>query len=131
FVYHAFAQAQHEPKLIPFYVVTGIRTLSFVSFPVLWGISSIAHEIVTVLLGPKWQAAVVPLQLLALVMPINMLSPFLNTAFQGIGRGGVVFMNVFTALLVMVSAFLIVVNWGLLGLCMFWLLGFSCVFYLN
>lgn len=105
--------------------------LSFFSFPVLWGISAIAPEIVAVLLGPKWAAAVVPLQLLPLVMPITMLSPFLNSAFQGIGRGRVVLMNVFTASLVMPAAFWIGANWGLLGLSVAWLIGFPLVFLVN
>ncbi len=72
-----------------------------------------------------------PLQLLALVMPITMLSPFLNTAFQGIGRGDVVFMNVLVACLVMPAAFWIGAQWGLLGLCMAWLIGFPLVFMFN
>ena len=73
----------------------------------------------------------VPLQLLPLVMPITMLGPFLNTAFQGIGRGGVVFMNAVTTLLVMPAAFWIGAKWGLLGLSMAWLIGFPLMFLVN
>jgi hypothetical protein len=72
-----------------------------------------------------------PLQMLPLVMPITMLSPFLNTAFQGIGRGGVVFMNVLTACLVMPAAFWVGTHWGLFGLCVAWVLGFPLVFIVN
>lgn len=127
----AFARAQQQPETVPIHILKGIRMLSFFSFPVLWGISAIAPEIVAVLLGPKWAAAVVPLQLLPLVMPITMLSPFLNSAFQGIGRGRVVLMNVFTASLVMPAAFWIGANWGLLGLSVAWLIGFPLVFLVN
>jgi len=127
----AFAQAQHQPETVPIYILKGIRILSFLSFPVLWGISAIAPEIVAVLLGSRWGAAVLPLQMLPLVMPITMLSPFLNTAFQGIGRGGVVFMNVLTACLVMPAAFWVGAHWGLFGLCVAWVLGFPVVFIVN
>ena len=72
-----------------------------------------------------------PLQMLPLVMPITMLSPFLNTAFQGIGLGGVVFRNVFTACLVMPAAFWVGAHWGLFGLCVVWVLGFPVVFIVN
>jgi teichuronic acid exporter len=129
--YPAFAQAQHKPETVPMHMLKGIRILSFFSFPVLWGMSSIAPEIVTVLLGPKWEGAAVPLQLLSLVMPISMLSPFLNTAFQGIGHGRVVFLNVLTAFIVMPTAFWIGTNWGTLGLSLAWLIVFPLVFILN
>jgi len=127
----AFAQSQNSPRVVSLYLVKSMRVLGFVAFPVLWGISSIAPEIVAVLLGPKWEAAVVPLQVLPLVMPLNLISSFLNTAFQGIGRGGVVFMNVLTACLVMPAAFWAGANWGLLGLCIAWVLGFPLVLVAN
>ena len=129
--FSAFAKAQHQPETVPVHMLKGIRILSFLSFPVLWGISCIAPEIVAVLLGAKWGAAVTPLQLLPLVMPLTMLSPFLNTAFQGIGRGGVVFMNTLTACAVLPAAFWIGSGWGLRGLCIAWLIGFPVVFLVN
>ncbi len=127
----AFAQAQNKPETVPIYLLKGIRTLSFLSFPVLWGMSAVAPEIVMVLLGPKWSAAITPLKLLPLVMPITMLSPFLNTAFQGIGRGGIVLMNVLTACAIMPIAFWLGAKWGLIGLCIAWLIGFPLVFAMN
>ena len=127
----AFAQAQHDPATIPVHMLKGIRMLSFFSFPVLWGISSIADEIVGIVLGPKWLPAVVPLRLLPLVMPITILSPFLNTAFQGIGRTNVVLKNALTACLILPGSFWIGANWGLFGMSMAWLFGFPAVFLLN
>jgi hypothetical protein len=46
-------------------------------------------EIVGVLLGVKWESAIVPLQLLPLVMPVTILSPFQH-GLQGIGKTHVV-----------------------------------------
>ena len=129
--YPAFAQTQHRPDAVRAYMLKSIRLMSFFAFPVLWGVSSISQEIVAVLLGPKWQAAVVPLQLLPLVMPITMFSTFLNTAFQGVGRSSVVFSNVFTAFVVMPAAFWIGAKWGLPGLCFAWLIGLPLVFLVN
>lgn len=127
----AFARTQSDSRLVSEYIVKATRMLSFISFPVLWGISSIAPEIVTVLLGPRWHTAVVPLQLLPLVMPLTLISPFLNAAFQGIGQSRVVLKNVVTACLIMPPAFWIGVRWGLPGLCMAWVLGFPMVLVLN
>jgi len=129
--YPAFARAQQTPEAIAGYVLKGVRLLSFVSFPVLWGISSISDEMVGVLLGPKWQTAALPLQMLSLVMPISMLSPFFNTALLGIGHGRTVFNNVLTAFIVMPAAFLVGARWGLLGLSTAWVVCFPVVFLLN
>lgn len=127
----AFAQMQHSPEDVRMHLLKATRMLSFLSFPVLWGISSIAPEIVSVLLGAKWEPAVLTLQLLPMVMPLTMLSPFFSSAFQGIGRGGVVLMNVATACVVMPAAFLVGAQWGLFGLCMAWIVGFPLVFLAN
>lgn len=127
----AFAQAQHRPEAVSRHLLQTTTLLCFVAFPVLWGIASIAPEIVSVVLGDQWHGATVPLQLLPLVMPLSMLSPFFNAAFQGIGHAGVVFRNVLTATVVMVTAFLIGVRWGLTGLSLAWVVGFPLVFLLN
>jgi teichuronic acid exporter len=129
--YPAFAEAQHKRETLSLHILKALRVMSFFAFPVLWGISSIAPEIVAVLLGAKWSPAVVPLQLLPLVMPLTMLSVFLNTAFQGMGRSRTVLINVVSALLVMPAAFWIGSHWGLFGLSMAWLIGFPFVFLSN
>lgn len=127
----AFAEAQRDPDSVPRHMIKGIRILSFFALPVLWGVASIAPEIVRVLLGPKWDAAVVPLQLLPLVMPVTILGPFLNAAFQGIGRSRVVLMNTLTASLILPAAFWIGAHWGLVGMSMAWVIGFPVVFLVN
>jgi O-antigen/teichoic acid export membrane protein len=127
----AFAQTQHDSRLVAQYILKSLRLLYFVAVPILWGISSIAKEIVDVILGANWQAAVVPLQLLPIIMPLTMISPFLNTAFQGIGKPGIVFKNVLTASAILPPAFLIGANWDLLGLSLAWILGFPVVLAIN
>jgi len=127
----AFAEAQHDARAVTWHMLKGIRLLSFLSFPVLWGISSIAPDIVAVLLGSKWESAIVPLQVLPLVMPVTILSPFLNTAFQGIGKSYIVLRNAMTACVILPAAFWIGAHWGLLGMSVAWLIGFPLVFYLN
>src|SRR4030095_11317112 len=58
----AFASIQHDVKAVGRHLLLGVRVLSFIAFPVLWGISSVAPEIVTVVLGAKWNPATLPLQ---------------------------------------------------------------------
>ncbi len=52
---------QHDLRQVTSALLTGVRVLAFVSFPMLWGISSVAPEFVSVILGPKWAPATFPL----------------------------------------------------------------------
>lgn len=124
-----FSRMQHDLHKVGENVLMGTRVLSFFAFPVLWGMSSIAPEIVQVILGAKWAASTVPLQVLALIIPLRMVANFVATAIQGVGRSDIVLRNVIWASLLMPPAFIIGVNeGGLLGLCLAWLVVSPLVF---
>jgi teichuronic acid exporter len=117
-----FSRMQHDLHNVGESVVFGVRILSFFAFPVLWGMSSIASEIVDVILGARWAPVVVPLQVIALIIPLRMVRNFVQIAIQGIGRSDIVLRNAILASLIAPAAFFIGVNWwGLLGLSLAWL----------
>ncbi|WP_336511698.1 oligosaccharide flippase family protein [Candidatus Accumulibacter phosphatis] len=76
----AFSKIQNDSATVKLHVLKSVRILSFLSFPVLWGISSIAPEIVQLLLGPKWEPAILPLQILPMIMPLRMISNFFTVS---------------------------------------------------
>jgi len=117
----AFSRMQHDRRQVNAAVMGGIRVLSFFAFPILWGISSVAPEFVSVVLGSKWAQSTLPIQILALIMPLRMIGNFVPNAVQGIGRSDVVLGNIMWVAPLMPVAFLIGVHWGLFGLCMAWL----------
>ena len=116
----AFAKAQHETNQTASYLLKAVRILSFVAFPVLWGMSSVSIELVLVLLGPKWDLAIVPIQILTLVMPLRMISMIVSTAIDGIGRPDISVKNLIVGNVIMLPAFAIGSTWGLTGLCIAW-----------
>ena len=117
-----FARMQSELHRVGESVLSGARMLSFFSFPVLWGMSSVAPEIVVVILGEKWALATVPLQVLTLIMPLRIVGNFVATAVQGIGRSDIVLRSVVWASFVTPILLIVGVNgWGLLGLSLAWL----------
>ena len=110
-------------------VLSGLRLLSVFAFPVLWGMSSVAPEIVDVVLGAKWTPSTVPLQVLALVLPLRMIGNFVATAMQGVGRSDIVLRNVIWASMISPFAFFIGASWGgLLGLSVAWLIVSPLIF---
>ena len=85
-VFPAFAHIQDEPERVARHVLQAIRLMSLCAFPVFWGIGSVAPEIVRVLLGDKWEPAILPLELLAIVMPVRMIGQLMPPTLQGVGE---------------------------------------------
>lgn len=127
----SFAQIQHDPSMIKSQLLKAVRIMSFFSFPVLFGISSIAPELVLFLLGSQWEPATFPLQILPLIMPLRMISNFIPSAVDAVGRPDITVKNLISASIIMPTAFLVGSQWGMNGLCFAWLVGFPIVFLSN
>ncbi len=123
-----FSRTQEDRPKLAAYVLKATRMVTFLAFPIFFGIASVAPEIVRVLLGGGWTDAAPALCLLSLVMPLRMASNVLPPALQGSGRPDVSVMNLLLALVVMPMAFLIGAQWGLLGVCWAWVLAFPPVY---
>jgi teichuronic acid exporter len=127
----AFSSIQTEPQQVTAHFLKAVRVMSFLAFPILWGMSSIAPELVAVLLGDKWKLAVVPFQLLSLVIPIRMISNLMAPAVMGLGRPDISFYNVLLASLVMPICILVATHWGIVGVSVAWILVFPLIFLRN
>lgn len=125
----AFSRMQNDLEKMGENVLKGVRILSFFGFPVLWGMSSIAPEIIEVVLGPKWMSSIFPLQVLTLIIPLRMIVNFISTAIQGVGRTDIVLRNTIVVALVL-PIFLLtgVYGWGLSGLLVAWLISSPILF---
>ena len=126
-----FARLQHDLAKVSEVLLMATRVLSFVAFPLFWGLSSVAPEIVKVILGPKWSAAALPLQILALVMPLRLVNTIVANAVQGKGRSDCVLRNVLFAIMLTVPLLLGGTKWGVVGVAVSWLLSSPIVFAQN
>lgn len=127
-----FSRMQHDVRNVGEKVLLGIRLLSFFAFPVLWGISSIAPEIVEVVLGAKWMQAVVPLQVLALIIPLRIIANFVAVAAQGMGRSDILLRNtIWAAVVAPPLLFAGAYAQGLIGLSLAWLVLTPSLFLFN
>ncbi len=127
----AFAKAQLNPAGARSYLLAVTRLMSLLAFPFFLGVSSIAPELTTLLLGPKWQAAAVPLQLLSLVMPLRMLMNAFQPFLWGVGRPDTSVSTFLIGALSMPIAFLVGAQWGTVGLSLAWALVYPLVFLIS
>lgn len=127
----AFSSLQGDKEQAAGHFTTAVRLLSLAAFPTLWGISSIAPEAVGLFLGPMWVNAVLPLQILSLVIPIRMLGGLMSPILSGLGRPDLHLRNVLTACLWVPLGFIVGSRWGILGVSLGWVAVFPWVFVLN
>ncbi|SCX95540.1 lipopolysaccharide biosynthesis protein [Desulfoluna spongiiphila] len=117
----AYAKIQNEFEKVSFYFLRTVKFSSLVVFPVFWGLSSIAPEVISICVGPRWGAVVEPFKLLCLVMPFRMLSVLLPPLLKGIGNPGYSLRNIMiTFAVMMVSIYVGATRGGVLGVCYAW-----------
>ena len=124
----AFSKVQADMKMIRFYLLKEIRTMSLFAFPVFFGISSVAPSAVLLFLGDKWAGAILPLQVLALVMPIRLISTIMPPVMWGTGQPKISAGNFLIAAVIMVPAFLVGAQFGPVGLAIAWAGAYPLVF---
>jgi len=123
----AFSRANSDPESVRHYFLKAFRLMAFLAFPLFWGMSAVSQELIDVLLGERWTEAGWIMQLLCLMMPLRMLSNLLPPILQAVGRPDLSFRNLIIAVVAMPVAFLLGVNWGLIGVCLAWIIVFPVV----
>lgn len=125
----AFSRLQHDPESMRFNVVRSTRILGVLAFPLFWGMSCVAPELIGVAIGRRWDAAVLPLALLALVMPIRLIGQFVSAVVRGCGRADVDLRNALLAVVIMpVGLYVGATIAGLNGLSLTWVVLYPWIF---
>lgn len=116
------SSVQHDARALSRYLLLLSEGLVLVTLPAGLGLALVAPDLIAVALGPKWEGAVVPLQLLAVHVPFRcLLSPF-SQALLAMGetkqsvRVGLVQVIVMPAAFVAAGA-----KWGVAGVAAAWL----------
>jgi O-antigen/teichoic acid export membrane protein len=125
------ARSQHDLPAIREGVLQVLGYVGMLAFPLMWGMACVAPELVSVVLGPEWQGAVVPLQVLCLIMPFRTLAQLLPAVIDAVGQTGVNLRNVMLACIVMPPAFYVGTRWGIEGVAYAWLLAYPVVLLVN
>lgn len=115
--FSAYARIQDERTKVVKYFQESIALSSLVFFPVCWGMSAIADDLVAVALGPKWQPAAIVLRIVAIGVPYRAFVMMMDPLVTGIGEAGVSLRNTITSILVIPAGMAAGIYWGLTGLC--------------
>ncbi|MDL1859438.1 hypothetical protein FBR04_00220 [Betaproteobacteria bacterium PRO7] len=119
--FSAVARLQDEAERLQLRLLQSLRLLAASGIAMLWGLTAVAPELVRSVLGAKWEAAILPLQLIGLIVPFRLVMALLSTAVAGIGRADVSLRNTVTAAIIWPLCFLLGAQFGATGLAAAWL----------
>lgn len=126
--FSASSRMQTDITIIKSNFLKLVRLINTISFPLFIGFVLIAKEAIPMLLGPKWQPAILPMQILSLGMPLRFISALFPPIVNGLGHPHINTGNMIYAILIMPAAFYIGSHWGINGLCLAWLSAFPLLF---
>jgi O-antigen/teichoic acid export membrane protein len=116
-----FSAVQDQMSELNRYLITLTSGIAILSFPLCFGMALVAGDFVPIALGPEGQAAVVPLQVLAVYASARSIGPLLTPVLNAIGETRFAMWNNLLALALMPTAFVIGSRWGIGGVAMGWL----------
>ena len=123
----AYSRIQHDLERINSNLLKTTHLIAFLWFPVFYGMVGVAPEAIPLILGAKWEVIVLPFQLLCLIVPFKTISVLLPPAVQAIGQPKVNMINMGITFVVMAIAILIGVRWGIIGVCLVWVIAYPLV----
>ena len=125
----AFSKMQFDIKTYTANFLKGLKLLNLIFIPSYIAIFVLAEDIVALLLGPKWMEIILPMRILCIIMPFRAFEMLFIPAMNGLGKSNITMLTSGFALVIMVCAFLVGLNWGYVGLCWAWVTGFPIIYF--
>lgn len=124
----AYSRIQDNIERIQRNLLRATRIIGVLSFPVFFGMAGVAPEAIPLLLGSKWQAIIIPFQMLCLIMPFKALSHIFPPSVIAVGKPRIDLTNNAISSIIMIVAILIGVRSGVIGVCIAWTISYSIIF---
>ncbi len=115
-----FSAVQGERDVLRRYLFGLSNALAFITFPASLGLALIADDLVHVAFGPKWQAAIMPLRLLAFAASLRSITPLLNSVLNVVDDARYAMWNCVLCAVVMPICYVIGSRWGVAGIAVVW-----------
>lgn len=114
----AFSAIQNDNAKLRMGYLKLIKYTSLITFPLLAGLAVIAPELITIVIGEKWIRMILPLQILCISGALKSIGTHVGSILLSKGRSDIQFKwNIFTSIIIP-SAILIGVRYGIVGVAM-------------
>jgi len=125
------SRVAHDPEIFRRYYLDGVRLIALVLFPVGCGLSVLLPDLLPLLLGPQWEAAIPIAQVLAVIVPLRLINGTVAEGLNAMGRPREALICVATVATLVVGGSLIGLAGGPLGVAVGWASAFSLGFLVN
>lgn len=122
-----FSAVQNDPPALRRYLKSLTEGLALVAFPASAGLFLVADDFVRFALGPAWEAAIVPLRILALYAGVRSLATLLPQVVVATGGSRLHMRYSLLAAVLLPLAFLAGSRWGTAGVALAWVVGYPLV----
>ena len=127
----AYAKIQSDHRLAGKYFIKSVHIMALCSFPVFWGISSVASPAIPLILGEKWRVSSILVQILCFMFPFQMIHNLIAPAMFGFGRSDITLKNSLTFVLIVPAALALGCLWKLQGVAAAWVIAYPICFFFN
>jgi PST family polysaccharide transporter len=125
--YSYFSAAQNDSAALRRYLRILTEGLSLITFPATIGLGLVAGDFVHVVLGAKWQAAILPLEILAFYASFRCIVTLLPSILNVTGESRFVMWTMQGALILMPIAFYVGSWWGPAGIAFGWVVAYPVI----
>lgn len=119
-----FSSVQDSPAALRRYCLLITEAVSYLTLPMALGLLLTADDFILLVLGAKWEAAIVPLRILCLYMALNASQMAISHVLLWTGKFRAnMWLNILAAIL-LPTCFYVGVHWGVTGVAWAWTIGF-------
>jgi O-antigen/teichoic acid export membrane protein len=126
--FSAFSRVQGDRARVERGMLRALESVSLLAFPSFLGMAMVAEEVIDVFLGAKWAGAVLPFQILCLGFSFRAVGLLFAPALFAAGKPRLAVENNAITLAGVAVALGVGVQWGVVGLCVGWVVGYLPVF---
>ena len=115
-MFPAFSQKQDDIQLLKKYYLSIIQYIALLTFPLMIGLSLVSKEFVLLFFGSKWSAMIPILSILSGLGAIQSIVSLNGLIYNSLGKVNIAFKVSILSNIVLIIAFIIGVNYGLIGI---------------
>jgi teichuronic acid exporter len=117
-----FSTVQNDLAALRRYLLLITEGLALLTFPACIGLALVANDFVRLALGERWVAAILPMQLLAVLATLRSVQPIIAQVLFAIGESRLAMRNAMLTALVLPVCFVLASHWGISGVAGAWLI---------
>jgi teichuronic acid exporter len=121
------ARVQTDLAALRQYLRSLTEVISLAMFPATTGLALVARDAVPLVMGPKWNGMIAPLQILSVYAAFRSTVALLTKVLNTVGKTRFVMRVELTGLVLMPLAFWIGSHWGIKGIALGWVVGYPII----